>query len=269
MKVKTPPPDPNIGLAAKGQSDIAAASEARAAENDRYYRENFAPRYLEQMDSQIAAGKELQNFNMDLARKYDSRYWDTTAKYQDKVYNAVDSYDTEANREQIAGQASADIERAAAAGRSTLNRNMQRMGLNPNSGAYRSGMRQDAMATSLGKAGAMTMAREAARREGLNMKAMAAGMGGNLSGASAGYAGAAGGAAQLGMSGIQGAQGGFNSANSAWGANMGTASNAYGNMGQLGMGLTNMQFQANRANAAGVNSLIGKGIGFGLGKWGG
>jgi hypothetical protein len=268
MRVKTPPPDPNVGIAAKGQADIAAAAEARAAENDRYYRENFAPRYLQQMDDQISMGRELNNFNMGLARKYDNRYWDTTAKFQDDVYAYARNFDTEGARTRLAGQAGADVERQSAAALGEMQRNMGRAGINPNDGATLSMMRSNAMDTALAKAGAMNMARDAARREGLNLRSVAAGMGGNLTGASAGFASGAAGSAQLGMAGIQGAQGGMNANNGAWGNTMGVAGNAFGQMGQLGMGLTQMQYDANKSNAAGANALIGKGVGFALGKWG-
>lgn len=261
MRVKTPPPDPNVGIAQRESIDLARRVEDRNDVNDQYFRENFAPRYLQQMDDQIRMGREMQDYTMGLSRKYDDRFWNTTAKQQDRFYDEVDRYDTGAERDRIAGRAGADVEQAGAAGMQSLQRGMARLSMNPGSGAYASMLADQQRETSLSKAGAMTMAQEAARREGLNLRAVAAGMGGNVTGAAQGWSGQALGAAGLGMQGVQGAQQGFNSNDASFRSGAGVAGGLYGTVGQLGMGQQNAALQANMANASGMNQIIGTGAG--------
>lgn len=267
--VKPAAADPMLQQAAAGLGNVGTAATNRANANDDYWQSTFAPRYLAAMDQQIADGRELQDFNMGLARKYDQRYWDTTARYQDQFYRDVDSYNNEDNMRRMVGQAGATVDQQNAGAMAQLSRQLGRMGVNPNSGVYASNMRQNATQGSLNKALAMNMAREAARKEGLNLKAAAAGLGGNLTGASAGFAGQAAGASGLGMQGIGQAQSGFNSNNAGWNSTMGVGSNAYGQLGQWGMGMTNAASGANRDNAMGRNQIIGTGLGmFGPKMWG-
>lgn len=261
MKTSAPSPDPNVGLAQKNMSEIAAKAEARAAENDAYFRTNFAPRYLQQMDDQIRQGRELQDYTMGLSRKYDQRYWDTTAKQQDKFYDTVDNYDTADERDRIAGRAGADVEQATAAGMQSMQRGLARRGVNPGSAAYMSSMGDTQRESSLARAGAMTMAQEAARREGLNLRGVAAGLGGNLTGASSTFAGMSGAAGGQGMAGINGAARGFNDNSAAYGQTMGLAGSSWNSMAQLGMQQQQMRYDANKTNSAMWNDLIGSGIG--------
>lgn len=257
--------DPNVGLAQREQAEIARSAESRANANDAYYRENFAPRALEQMDAQLALSKEeaarqreLSDYSLGLSRKYDQRYWDTTAKQQDAFYRMVDEYDSPGAQEREATRATADVAQGAATARAGLSRSMARMGVNPGSGAYFSAMNDSAMDEGLARAGAATMAREAARREGLSLRAQAAGLGGNLTGASSGYLGQSGGfgmgslnAMGSGMNAIGAAQGGFNSNNASWTGTTGLASSAWGNVGSLGL-------QASQLKGNGFN--LGRGL---------
>lgn len=258
---KPPAPDPNVGLAAKGQADVALRSEARAEANDAYFRENFAPRYLQQIDQQIESGRDAQEFSMGLARKYDQRYWDTTAKFQDKFYDDVRSFNTEDRRQQLAGQAGADVEQASAAAGDQAMRGLQRQGINPNSGAMLMARKQWGQGTTLAKASAMTMARAAAQREGMNMKAMAAGMGGGLPSATQGMAGMSGSAGAAGLQALNGAAGAWNGQTAGYNQTLGLAQGAYGGVGNIGMGLTNQANQAAMANAQNTNSALGTAAG--------
>lgn len=259
--VKAADMDPALVKAIEEQTRIAQDANDRATANDDYWKSTFAPRYLDQMDQQMEDGRRLTDFNMGLAKKYDDRYWNTTAKQQDAFYRSVDGYDTEATRSRIAGEAGATVEAQNSAAMQALIRQLNRTGVNPNSGVYASNARQFAQQNAFQKAQAMNMTREAARKEGMNMRAVAAGLGGNLTGASAGFAGQAGGASQLGMNGIQGAQGGFNANNANWNSTMSLGANALSNLGSLGMNLTNQNFQANAMNTQGFNQMLGYGLG--------
>lgn len=258
---KPPPPDPNIGLAAQGQSRVAESAEARAVANDEFFRENFAPRLLEGMDRQNATARELQDFGMGLTRKYDQRFWDTTAKFQDQFYDDVRSFNTEDRREQLAGQAGADIEQASAAAGAQAIRGLQRQGINPNSGAMLMARKQWGQNTALARAAAQTMARDAARREGMSLKGVAAGMGAGVAGMSQGWAGLAGSAGATGLGAMAGAQGAFGANNASWNQTMGVASGALGSLAGIGQSQNNLAAQAAMADANNTNSMIGTGVG--------
>lgn len=265
--VKDPNADPNLTTAITGLKTTADDANARALANDEYFRSVFAPRYLQAMDDQIATGKMLTDFQVGLAKKYDDRYWNTTAKQQDAYYKHVDAYDTDAARSRLAGEAGANADMQNAAAMQSLVRDLNRRGLNPNSGVVLSNMRQQAQTGALQKTMAMNMAREAARKEGLNMRAVAAGLGGNLTGATAQFAGGAGSTAGLGMNGIQGAQNGVNSNNASWLNTMNLGTNALSTLGNYGMNLTNLGFNANMMNTQGWNQMLGYGLGmFGSGR---
>ncbi len=261
--------DPSVTAAINGLKTTTDAANARAQSNDEYWRTTFAPRYLQAMDDQISMGRQLNDFNMGLAKKYDSRYWNTTARQQDAFYDQVNSYDTDAARARIAGEAGANADMQNAAAMQALVRDLNRRGLNPNSGLVMSNMRQQAQQGALQKTMAMNMAREAARKEGLNMRAVAAGLGGNLTGASAGFAGQAGQSAGLGMNGINNANQGFNSNVGNWNATTGLGLSGLNSLGNLGMGLTTGNNRANELNTLGFNQMLGYGLGmFGSGKGG-
>lgn len=260
--------DPNLVKAINDANDINDKAQNRAEANDALWQREFMPRYLDQMDAMARDGRRLTDFNMGLAQKYDKRYWDTTARQQDKFYAMVDAYDSDANRDQLVGKAGATADFNNQGALDALGRNMRGMGVNPMSGKYASQIGRAGMQGALNKTLAMNTAREAARKEGLNMRAVAAGLGGNLSGASAGFAGQATGASGLGMAGIQGAQGGFNSNDQNWRANMGLAGNMAQMTGGWGMGLTGFNNQANIMNTQGYNQLLGYGLGMFTGRKG-
>lgn len=253
--------DPALAAAIAGQTGVAQSAEARAAAGDAYWRENFAPRLLSQMDQQILLGKELQDFNLGLARKYDRRYWDTTARFQDQFYDDVDRFNSEDTRRELAGKAMGDVRQGFSAARAIAARDLTRRGVNPGDGKFAGLIGRMATDEALASASAANTTRQQARERGLQLKATAAGLGGNLTSASAGYGGAAGAASQIGMSGVLGAQTGFNANESNYRGALGLASGAYGALGGIGSGLTQLNFQSGRDNAMGWNKLIGMGLG--------
>lgn len=266
-KPSAPKPDPNIGIAQRNMSDLAQQDAT-------FFRENFAPRYLQQMDDQIALGREesgrmreLQDFQMGLARRYDDRFWDTTAKYQDKFYGMVDRYSGADEQERLAGQAGADVAQSFGRSNAMLGRGLSRMGVNPSSDAFASMFRGAANEEALARAGAMNAARQAARDLGLRYTAAAAGMGGELLGATQGAAGgslAAGagalGAGGAGLDAIATSQRGFN-------ANSQAVGNLWNNVGQLGLGKYQGQLQAYGQKMGLFGDLAGTAAGIGFGMW--
>lgn len=259
-KVKVPPPDPAFGRAQEAASRTAQAAETRAAENDRFYKEVLLPRYLDQMDEQISLGREesgrqqmMADYALGRAKKYDG--------LQDEWIQQVNAFDTEAERERRAGMALTDVKRGLADQRGQSMRSLARMGLNPNSGRFAQVFADQETSAALAQAGAATMAREAARREGMQMRAGAAGMG-------AGYLGQAGafgmnsiGALGSGMGALQGMQGAQGANAGQWTAMSGFGMGVLGDAANRGFQQQQLGFQANQANASAINGMLGSAMG--------
>lgn len=260
-EVAPPTADPALAAAIQGQLDLARSAEARATANDDYWKANFAPRLLENMDTATALSKQLQDFNLGLAQKYDDRYWNTTAKYQDAFYRDVDRYNSDAEREKIAGEAIGDVRRGFSTARAIAGRDLARMGINPGSGRYAGQLKQLALDEALAGSAAGTQARRAAEDKGLGLKMTAAGMNANLPGATNAAGNSAGNAAGVASQGIGTAANAWGANNAGYNSTMGLASGAYQALGGVGMGLTNNAWQAGRDNTNQRNQIIGAGLG--------
>lgn len=260
-EVAPPTADPALAAAIQGQLDLAKSAEARATANDDYWKANFAPRLLENMDTATALSKQLQDFNLGLAKKYDDRYWNTTARFQDQFYKDVDAYNSDAERERIAGEAIGDVRRGFSTARAIAGRDLARMGINPGSGRYAGQLKQLALDEALAGAAAGTQSRRAAEDKGLQLKLTAAGMNANLPGATSSAATGAGNAAGIASQGIGTAANAWGANNAGYNGTMQLAQGAYGALGGLGAGLTNAAWQAQTANTNQRNQIIGAGLG--------
>ena len=260
-EVQPPTQDPALAAAIQGQLDLARTAESRAQANDDYWKANFAPRLLENMDTATALSKQLQDFNLGLAKKYDDRYWNTTARFQDQFYRDVDQYNTEDNRERIAGEAIGDVRRGFSTARAIAGRDLARMGINPASGRYTGALRQLALDEALAGAAAGTQSRRAAEDKGMQLKLTAAGLNANLPGATGSAAAGAGNAAGIASQGIGTAANAWGANNAGYNSTLGLAQGAYGALGGLGSSLTNSAWQAQTANTNQRNQIIGAGLG--------
>ncbi len=263
MKVKVPGPDPSYQRAQDAATRAAIAAEDRAAESDRFYRENLLPRYMQQMDEGLGLARseakrqaEMADYAMGLARKDESR--------RDALWAQIEAEDTESAREGRAGRAIADVEQALSGQRASTARGLQRIGVNPSSGAYAAALAGQDTNASLAKVMAANTAREAAKREGMNLRFQAAGLGGGATAQFLGQSGGFGmqginalGSGSAGIGALQAAQGN-NSAQ--WSGMMGFGLNALGDAAQRGFGQQQMRYDANKTNASAANSLINNGM---------
>lgn len=266
MKVlagEVPPPtaDPALAAAIQGQLDLARSAESRATANDDYWKSTFAPRLLANMDTATALSKELQTFELGRAKRLDDRYWNTTARFQDQFYKDVDAYNSDAERERIAGEAIGDVRRGFSTARAIAGRDLARMGINPGSGRYAGQLKQLALDEALAGAAAGTQSRRAAEDKGLGLKMTAAGMNANLPGAAGAAAAGAGNAAGVASQGIGTASNAWGANNSSFNQTMGIASGAYQALGGIGSSLTRDAWQASRDNTVQRNQIIGAGLG--------
>lgn len=186
-----PPPDPalvqahikSLGVQDKAIEEILANSR------------RLQPLQEEQMQFGLQTAKTAYD------QSQEDREWflgqrDRLTKAQNDISDYATTFDTEDRREQLAGQAIADVNQAFGAQQEALQRNMTRMGVNPNDGKFAAMSNQNAIAAAAAQANAANKTREAARAEGIQLKSNVANMlsgypamGTQATGAGAGFGG--------------------------------------------------------------------------------
>ncbi|MFN9029634.1 MAG: tail fiber domain-containing protein [Betaproteobacteria bacterium] len=263
---KAPAPDPNIGIAQREQTELARRQQE-------FFESNFAPRYMQQMDDQLALGRrqvesmeELQDFEMGRSRRFDERYWDTQVPLEDQLIDRAKKFNEAGEQERMAGQAGADVSQSFDISRQNTGRSLSRRGISMSSGAGLAAVMDNSTEEALARAGAVNMTREAARQMGWTRLGEAAALGRGLPGFGAqssqlamGAGQGAVGAGQSGMGAISAAQGGFQSNNS-------SLSNMWQNVGNLGVQRTRLGIDAANSNNSLFDGIAGMAAG-GAMRW--
>ena len=195
-----PPPDYTpmaeaSAEAARIQADLGR--EQLAFARDQYNR--TAPLLEGIAQNQIAA----QNEQLQQARDYYDYQRDTFRPLEQGLVADARRFNTQAYRNQVAGQAAADAGRAFGLSQQQNQRAMASMGVNPNSGRFAGMQNATGLQQAAIRANAMTGARRQAEQMGYARQLDAAGLGRGLAGASAA---AYGGASQAGSMAGQSAQ---------------------------------------------------------------
>lgn len=257
-KVDTPAPDPRLVDAQIESLDMQRQVMNMIMDQSK----EFAPLQKEQMQ-----------FGLDSARKaYEQSQQDRDwmlgrrgqlSGLQDQLTRDAQSFNTEDRRSELAGEAMGDVNQAFANARGQADRDMARMGVNPNDGRQAAVSGQLAAQQALGLATAGNKARSQARQEGYaltdratNALAGYPAMGMQATGAGAGYGGM----------GLQLANAGLAGMNSGLLAAGGMAGNMGQNATNQWSAQQNAYMQAQNADSAafgGLGSAIG-GIGTAL-----
>lgn len=217
---------------------------------------------LSQSDEMAPLQKEQTQFALDTQRQaweqsqedrdYALGRRDKLTGLQDTMVEDARTFDTEAKREELAGQAAADVSQAYESSKRTQSAEMARMGINPADGKYGAASNALAAGEALAMATGKNSARTAARAEGraLTDRAQTAlagypAMGMQTTGQGAGFGTAAQMAANNGLAGL----------NSGYGQ-------AGGMAGQMGSNATSMwgaqaNHQANMQSNESVGGLLG------------
>jgi hypothetical protein len=133
------------------------------------------------------------------------QYWkDSYQPLEQKIVNDAANFNTDAERERMAGQAGADVEQAFGNQRAQNARELSRYGINPNSSTALRAAGTMGDQEALAKAGAMNQSRLQSKAMGMAMMADAANMGRNLTGQSNSAAALALQAGQAGQSNVSG-----------------------------------------------------------------
>ena len=181
-------------------------------------------------------------------------------RVQNDLVREADEFDTDARREELAGEAMADVNRGFSAARGQNARELARMGVDPSSGRALAIGEGSRVQQALALAGAGTQARTRARAEGRQMKAGIADM-------MAGYPAMA---SQQTGAGVGYGTGGINVTNTSAAGRSAPIVQAGGIAAQLGSNATSMfgqqaqrEAQARNsgegwgANASGIGSIMG------------
>lgn len=221
------PPDPRL---------VQAQIESMGIQN------SVIQRMLGNSESMLPLQRESMQFGLDTSRQ---AYRDSQADrefalsrrgllatQQDRLVKEANDFNTEARREQLAGQAGADVMQAFGTARAMQERGMARMGVNPNDGRMAMMSSQMTAQQALAQASAMNKVRQAARMEGMAMTDRATN---TLAGYPAMASGLTGQGAGFGASGLGLANTGLAGMNSGFGA----AGQMAGQLGQNAAGMYN------------------------------
>lgn len=262
-----PEPDPAIGRAAEQNAEIGR--EALAFSNKMY--EESKPRqakYAELVDKVVTQQLQIGDQSAALSKDYADYMKGTFRPIEQALAEEAATAGGMADQERRASEAGVDVSTSFEAGREAQKRDLQRIGVNPNSGAYLSADTSSRVMEAASRAQAMNNARNQAKDIGWAKKMDVANVGRNLPSSQATSAGIAlnagnaattNAAAPTTMANQNAAQqmAGFNTT---VGANQ-AAGNLY--LGQFGAQMSgyNAQQQADAAKWSGIGNLVGSGIG--------
>lgn len=232
------------GMNKAAEANAEIAKEALAWYKEAYaeqapLRQAAAERAMAVSDAQLASMQQNDAISRD--------YWDyqknTFRPLEQGIVADAENYDTEARRDQKAGEAVATVQQQIDAAQGQQQRNMTRMGVNPNDGKFAAMSNQMGMAGALGKATAATKAREGVEVQGYARKMDAANLGRGLASSQATSAGVAlnagNSAAQTGQMPLTQAQNATNMA----GQGFNTAIQGNASAGNIFGNVANMQSQ--------------------------
>jgi len=261
-----PAPDPAIGRAAEQNAEIGR--EALAFSKQVY--EESKPRYekyAELIDKVVTQQLDIGEQSAALSKDYADYMKGTFRPIEQAMAEEAAQAGGATDQERMASQAGVDIATSFEGARAAQQRDLQRVGVNPASGAYLSADTSSRVMEAASRAQAMNNARENARNLGWAKRADVANMGRNLPSNQATSAGIAlnAGNAAAGNAGAPNAMANQNAAQQLTGYNTAVGANsASGNLylGQFGAMMSgyNAQQQADAAKWGGIGSLVGSGI---------
>lgn len=196
----SPPPD--YTPMAEASAEAARIQAGLGREQLQFARDQYnrsAPILESIAQNQIAA----QNEQLQQARDYYDYQRDTYRPLERGLVQDAQNFNTQAYRNQVAGQAAADAGRAFGISQQQNQRAMASMGVNPNSGRFAGMQNATGLQQAAVRANAMTGSRRQAEQMGYARQLDAAGLGRGLAGASAA---AYGGASSAGSMAGQNAQ---------------------------------------------------------------
>lgn len=258
---KPPPPDPNIGLAEKGQADLAKQQQD-------FYQTNIAPAELQQMQQQTQiAGEQaksqeaLQNYQLGVSQQLNDQYQKNFAPVVNSVATDAQQADSAGYQQGLVDQATTTAGQQFQSTNAGLQRDLAARGIDPGSGNAIAAMAGSRDSEGLARAQAANSTRLAAKQMGWQAAVQAAGVGQGLVGSTLGASQASG---ASGVNAAQVAATGMNAVSQAQGVNSQYTGSQSGNLNSLGeLGVNNYAagVQATQAANGPMNALAGAAMG--------
>ncbi|MBN9125951.1 MAG: hypothetical protein BGO99_10775 [Nitrosospira sp. 56-18] len=176
---KPPKPDPQIGAAALQQADIAKQQLDLAKDQLAYNKQQS-----EWQDPLIQKIAQQQIDTADTNNQRSDEQWQLYKTLfqpvEAKMVNDAMNFDSPERQAQLAAQAGADVTKSYQGAQDQNQRNMERMGVNPNSGKFQAISNEAGLAQAADTAGAMNTARNNAITQGMALRQGAAQFGRNM-----------------------------------------------------------------------------------------
>lgn len=199
---KSNPPPPDYTPLAEASAEAARIQADLGRQQLDFAREQY-DRSAPILEGIAQQQMDAQSQQMAQAKDYYDYQVNTYRPLEQSIVADAQRFNTEAYRDQIAGQAAADAGRAFGISQQQNQRAMASMGVNPNSGRFAAQQNASGLQQAAVRANAMTGARNQATQMGYARQLDAAGLGRGLAGASAA---AYGGASSAGSMAGQNAQ---------------------------------------------------------------
>lgn len=199
---KSNPPPPDYTPLAEASAEAARIQADLGRQQLDFAREQY-DRSAPILEGIAQQQMDAQSQQMAQAKDYYDYQVNTYRPLEQSIVADAQRFNTEAYRDQIAGQAAADAGRAFGISQQQNQRAMASMGVNPNSGRFAAQQNATGLQQAAVRANAMTGARNQATQMGYARQLDAAGLGRGLAGASAA---AYGGASSAGSMAGQNAQ---------------------------------------------------------------
>lgn len=180
-----PPPPDYSGIASANEQSALYAKEAADAElafRQKQYDDSLPYLKTSQELGMKIAGQQsdIADYNQTTAKE-DRAYWEETYKpVEKKVASDAMEYDSEARQEQVAGDRRAQVSKSFANQRASAARELEAMGVNPNSGRFAGLSATMDMQQALGEAATMNAARTEVQDKGIALRSGAANFGRNM-----------------------------------------------------------------------------------------
>lgn len=258
---KAPKPDKNLIAAQIKSMGIQDGAIQEILANSR----EIQPLQKEQLQLGLAATKRAQEESA-ADRVYGLERRGQLTGQQDRIIDDANDFNTNDRREELQGEATADVRQSFETARGISGRNMTRFGVNPGDARFASASMQMATQEALAGASAANKVRQAARLEGYSLtdRATNALQGYPTSSAASTAAGAGYGSAGLGLANqaLAGVNSGFGAAGGLAGQMGANATNMWGSQAQY-----KTQSDQARASSNPFNTILGAATGVGS-AWG-
>ncbi len=260
---KKAPAAPDLSGFLNAYKELGGRYMTIAEEQSGLAKDRFAaldPLNMQMMQAQVDA----QGFANEQARDNQRFYRENYRPIEQKLIDDANNFNTEAERERLASQAGADAEQALATQRGSAMRQLERMGVNPNSGRFMQLMSDTGLGAAKMRSQAENTARVQARDAGLARLGNVANMGRGYAANTIGFMGAGTGAGTAGA----GMMGASDRVGNMYNTNSMNAMAGYGGTIGGGAGIVNSDynnrmssFNANNQAMGGMGQLMGMGAG--------